>query len=237
MKEYHVGQTVIPYEIEWTGDRSTIGLSMDSSMELTVRAPLETTEEDVEEVLAEKQQWLLETLYGLAEQEDPPLDKEFLSGEKLLYRGRRYRLKVHDDAVPEPELAFDGDQFDLTVPEDGVNRARKRQTAVDWYVERASHELPVRVDEYATKLGVDEYRVDVRNLARRWGEYADGRISLHWRLVLAPMRIQDYVVVHELAHSRYDEHSNAFWNAVGSVIPDYEERREWLRVNGSTLTV
>lgn len=238
MKEYHIGQTVVPYRIEWSPDRSTVSLSLDSSMELTVRAPVDCTQEDVTEVLDSRRQWLLETLYGLSEQRDPPLEKEFLSGEKLLYRGRRYRLSVESDDVPAPELTFDGDAFLLRVPETASTTVKeKRQIVVDWYVDRANRELPGRVERFTEKLGVKDVVVDVRDLSRRWGEFQDDRISLHWRLVMAPMRIQDYVIVHELVHAKHGNHSDVFWNTVGSLVPDYEERREWLRINGSRLTV
>ncbi|MBS8121152.1 M48 family metallopeptidase [Haloferax volcanii] len=49
--------------------------------------------------------------------------------------------------------------------------------------------------------------------------------------------IQDYVVSHELAHFKHDEHSDAFWNTVGTLVPDYRKRREWLRIKGGPLTV
>jgi len=238
MREYHIGQTVVPYEIEWSPDRSTIGLSMDGSMELTVRAPVEASLDDVEEVLADKKQWVLETLYGLAEQDDPPLDKEYLSGEKLLYNGRRYRLQVNKADVLEPELRFDGTRFELVVPESTpVNTRRKQQTVVDWYVQEAAEKLPERATSYIEKLGLDEVDIEVKTLKRRWGEYRPEKVSLHWRLILAPRKIQDYVVAHELAHFKHDEHSDAFWNTVGTLVPDYQERREWLRVKGGSLTV
>lgn len=237
MRQYHIGQTVVPYEIEWSPDRTTIGLSMDGSMELTVRAPVEASLDDIEEVLADKQQWILETLYGLAEQDDPPLDKEYLSGEKLLYNGRRYRLKVNESATTEPKLSFDGNRFELVVPvKDSASVHRKRQTVVDWYVQKAGEQLPDRAKGYIEKLGLDDAGIEVKDLQRRWGEYRTGRVSLHWRLILAPRKIQDYVVAHELAHFKHDEHSDAFWNTVGTLVPDYRERREWLRVKGSTLT-
>lgn len=238
MREYHIGQTVVPYKIEWSPDRSTIGLSMDGSMELAVRAPVEASLDDVEEVLADKKQWILETLYGLAEQDDPPLDKEYLSGEKLLYNGRRYRLHVSEAAVPEPELRFDGTRFELVIPEStSVNTRRKQQAVVDWYVREAAEKLPERATSYIEKLGLREVDIEVKTLRRRWGEYRPGKVFLHWRLILAPRKIQDYVVAHELAHFKHDEHSDAFWNTVGTLVPDYRERREWLRVKGGTLTV
>lgn len=238
MKTYHIGQTVVPYQIEWSPDRSTISISMDNSMELTVRAPVDVTHADVEAVLDSRRQWILETLYGLSEQQDPPLDKEFLTGEKLLFRGRRYPLTVRRTNVPEPRLYFDENEFNLTVPESSkTSSAVKRQVVTDWYFRRARRELPKRVDKYTDKFGVVDVDIDVRDLSQKWGQFEPGRVSLHWRLVLAPVRIQDYVVVHELAHARHDTHSDAFWNTVGTVVPDYEDRREWLRINGSSLTV
>ncbi len=211
---------------------------MDGSMELAVRAPTSATVDDVEDVLEKKKQWILETLYGLVEQDDPPLDKEYLSSEKLLYNGRRYRLRVEESSVIEPELIFDGNRFDLLVPEnDAINTRRKRQAVVDWYVTEATQKLPKRADDYIQKLGIDDIEIEVTTLQRRWGEYRPGHVSLHSRLILAPRKIQDYVVAHELAHFRHEEHSDAFWNTVGTLVPDYRERREWLRVKGSTLTV
>lgn len=238
MREYHIGQTVVPYETEWSPDRSTIRISMDGSMELTVRAPVDASLDDIEAVLADKRQWILETLYGLAEQDDPPLDKEYLSGEKLLYNGRRYRLRVNEVAVPESKLQFDGTRFELLVPlNESVSTQRKQQTVVDWYLSEAAKKLPERASGYIEKLGLDDVEIEVKTLRHRWGEYQPGKIFLHWRLILAPRKIQDYVVAHELAHTKHNEHSDAFWNTVGTLVPDYRERREWLRVKGGTLTV
>ena len=242
MREYHIGQTVVPYEINWSDDRETIGLSLDQSLELTVRAPMSATTDDVEDVLESRQEWLLEKLYGLKEQSEPPYPKEYLSGEKLPYRGRQYRLDVVEADVPEPQLSFDGNEFTLRVhrldaPADGVSVRRKRQAVIDWYLRRAEEKLPERSTQYESKLGLSDVSIDVGHLSGRWGEYDAGTVRLNWRLILAPVRIQDYVIVHELAHTIHDEHSDSFWNTVGTLIPDYEERREWLRLNGNSLTV
>lgn len=241
-REYHIGQTIVPYEIRYSERRETFGLSLDESMELTVNAPISATLADVEGVLDDRKEWILEKLYGLTEQADSPRVKEFLSGEKLPYRGRQYPLKVVEADVPEPQLSFDGVEFMLEVhrfdaPGDDVSVRRKRQTVVDWYITEAEEELPERVERFASKLGVEDPQVEVREIEGRWGEYADDTIQLNWRLVLAPVRIQDYVVVHELVHTKHDRHSSRFWNTVGTLIPDYADRREWLRLNGNTLNI
>lgn len=241
-REFHIGQTVVPYEVRYSEDRETFGLSIDGSMELTVQAPIEATIGDIEGLFDDRKEWILEKLYGLSEQADTPRQKEFLNGEKLQYRGRQYPLDVVEADIPEPRLSFDGNEFTLELhrldaPGDAVSVRRKQQAVVDWYVEKAEEEFPERIDRFAPKLGTSVESVEVSELDRRWGEYEDQTIRLNWRLLLAPIRIQDYVVVHELAHEIHDEHSNAFWNTVGTLIPDYEDRREWLRFNGNTLTV
>lgn len=241
-REYHIGQTVVPYEVRYSEERETIGLSIDESMELTVRAPMTATLVDIEEVLDNRQEWILKKLYGLAEQAETPREKEFLSGEKLQYRGRQYPLDVVEADVTEPRLWFDGTEFTLKVhrldaPADEVSIRRKRQAVVDWYIERAKSKLPERIKQYESKFGFEPASVEVTEIDDRWGEYHKETIRLNWRLILAPVRIQDYVIVHELAHAVHERHSNSFWNTVGTVVPDYEKRREWLRVNGNTLTV
>lgn len=241
-REYHIGQTVVPYEVRYSENRETFQLSLDESMELEVRAPISAKIDEVEAVLDDRKDWILDKLYGLAEQADTPRQKEFLSGEKLQYRGRQYRLSVVETDVPEPQLSFDGNEFTLELhrfdaPGDSVSVRRKRQAVVDWYIQRAGKELSERADRFVPKLGTQYNSIEVSDLEDRWGEYEDGTIRLNWRLILAPVRIQDYVVVHELAHAVHDRHSDSFWNTVGTLIPDYEDRREWLRLNGNTLTI
>lgn len=241
-RHYHIGQTTLPYTIDWSETRETVGLSIDESLELTVTAPMSATLADVETVLESRQEWLLEKLYGLQEQASPPYSKEYLSGEKLTYRGRQYRLEVLQADVPQPELSFDGQAFILHVhrfdaPGDTVSVRRKRQAVVDWYVRRAEQELPERAPRFESKLGLHDTPLEIGEIDGRWGEYENGTVQLNWRLVLAPIRIQDYVIVHELVHAIHDLHTDVFWNAVGALVPDYEDRREWLRLNGNKLSV
>lgn len=239
-RHYHIGQTVVPYSIDWSEGRETVNLSLDDSLELTVTAPMTTTVDEIESVLDSRQEWLLEKLYELKEQERPPYPKEYMSGEKLTYRGRKYPLEVIKADVVQPDLTFDEQTFTLRVHRldaetDDVSVRRKHQAVVDWFINRAKEDLPERADRFEARLGLEGTPVEVGELDGRWGEYDDGTVRLNWRLVQAPVRIQDYVLAHELAHSVHDKHSDSFWNTVGALVPDYQDRREWLRVNGKTL--
>jgi predicted metal-dependent hydrolase len=78
--------------------------------------------------------------------------------------------------------------------------------------------------------------IKVKDVSSTWGSYhTDGKLHLNFRLLFAPEKILDYVIVHELAHSRYKSHGVRFWGEVEKVIPDHKERRKWLRENGSEL--
>ena len=238
--ELHIGQVTVPYKVSWSADRSTIGLALDQSMELEVTAPPTASHDDIKTVIDDRKEWILRTLAGLAEQERPPTKKEFLSGEKLQYNGRRYRLRVTHEDRPDPALAFDGGTFDLRVPDqlEGTERYEAiRSTVIEWYKETAREEFPARVEKHSSKLDVTPETVTVADLNAKWGDYRDGVARLNFRLLLAPTGVQDYVIVHELVHAQHENHSKQFWNAVGTLIPDYEDRREWLRVHGNTLQI
>lgn len=87
-------------------------------------------------------------------------------------------------------------------------------------------------------MGVTLNDVQLKEQRMRWGSCtSEGNIYLNWRIIMSPMSIIDYVLVHELAHLRYMNHSNDYWNFVRSILPDYEQRKDWLRVNGPTLTL
>ena len=104
------------------------------------------------------------------------------------------------------------------------------------YREAAKEYIPKRAAYYREQTGGTYERISIREQKTRWGSCSSrGTLSFNWRLMLAPPRVLDYVVVHELCHLKHMNHSKAFWNAVEEVIPDYRECRKWLRENGMKL--
>ena len=98
---------------------------------------------------------------------------------------------------------------------------------------RALEVIPQRVRYYAPRMGVTYGRITIRNQKTRWGSCsAKGNLNFNCLLVLMPEEILDYVVVHELAHRKEMNHSAAFWQLVENELPDYRERRKWLKDNG-----
>ena len=100
----------------------------------------------------------------------------------------------------------------------------------------AAERIPQRIAFFQTVLPCRYERLSIRGQKTRWGSCSSrGTLSFNWKLMLAPPEILDYVIVHELCHLTHMNHSPAFWALVASVLPDYRERRRWLRENGALL--
>lgn len=102
--------------------------------------------------------------------------------------------------------------------------------------DRALAEIPKRAAYYAQLLQVDYGKITIRNQKSRWGSCSSkGNLNFNCLLMLTPPEIIDYVVVHELCHRKEMNHSARFWNEVEKVLPDYRERRAWLKEHGGRL--
>ena len=96
--------------------------------------------------------------------------------------------------------------------------------------------IPRRVAYYAEKLGVSYGKITLRQQKTRWGSCSsEKKLNFNWKLILAPPEVLDYVVVHELCHLKEMNHSKAFWDEVGKVMPEYETYKLWLKENGWKL--
>ena len=124
----------------------------------------------------------------------------------------------------------------MPAPEGARQAAEVRQALISWLHRHATERLPERVAAWRAKAGVAMPRVVIADQRKRWGSCGrTGTLRLNWRIVQAPMRLVDYVVVHELVHLRHRGHDRDYWQALGRVMPDYERRREELRQCGAGL--
>lgn len=106
------------------------------------------------------------------------------------------------------------------------------------YRQAANEYIPARVAYYHQFIPGNYNRVVIRDQKTRWGSCSSsGTLSFNYRLMLAPPPILDYVIVHELCHIKHMNHSADFWHAVEEILPDYKEKRAWLKEHGTELSM
>lgn len=104
------------------------------------------------------------------------------------------------------------------------------------YIEQAKAVISKKAAYYAQIMGVTYNRITIRDQKTRWGSCsAKGNLNFNWKLMLAPEKVLDYVVIHELAHRREMNHSSRFYAVLAEVMPEYKEWQKWLRENGKQL--
>jgi predicted metal-dependent hydrolase len=239
----------VAFAVRWSRKRRTIGITIPRQGAPVVAAPAGCRRATVESAVRGKLPWVRRKLgeRGALPQLAPP--RRYVAGETLPYLGRSYRLVLSDDG---------GDGRSGPGKYDGGSRGRGtalalrqgrfvlprslaahgREHLVAWYRRRAEHWIGARVAHFAPLTGASPSLVTVREMRSRWGSCTSrGRVSYHWGLVLLPPAIVDYVVVHELVHLRELNHGPRFWRALEEIMPDYRERRAWLRATAQRYAV
>jgi hypothetical protein len=212
-------------------DRETVSIYVERDGSVSVLAPEQIEINQLNEVLEHKRYWIHKSLSELDELNRTRVEREFVNGEGFLYLGRSYRLKIRKN-LKTPLSLYQGYFF---LDRDYVEKARN--LFIDFYKEKGKKHIPARVEWFKDRLGAKPEVIRVMELGNRWASRSDNNLNFHWRIVLAPLTLIDYVVVHELAHLIRPDHSQEFWSIVESVIPNYLERKNWLRVNGASLDI
>ncbi|MHB8743620.1 MAG: M48 family metallopeptidase [Sulfuricaulis sp.] len=217
--------------------RATADIVIERDGRVLVRAPESIADERIEDLVEAKRYWIYKNLAEWRDLNATRVLREYKNGEGFLYLGRSYRLLLAADQE-EPLLLKNG-RFCLRrdLVDQGAIEAAKSAFR-DYFVARGTERITQRVNYYAPKVGVAVREIDVRELGNRWASCSpSGALAFHWKCMMASQTIIDYIVVHELCHLHYLDHSDSFWNEVDKAMPDYRERKEWLRVHGAGLDV
>lgn len=211
--------------------RKTIALIIRPDGSLLIRAPLRASNRSIQEFVSRNAQWIEKTRAKIKAVAPPP-PRQYLPGETFEYLGNTYSLEIVPDQ--KKSLLLEEGKFRLAA-------AVQDKAAVvfeRWYREQARQILSERVEFHARQNGFRYSRIGITSARTRWGSCsATGTLSFSWRLIQAPMEAVDYVVVHELVHTVIHDHSRRFWTMLEQTMPDYRERRTWLKSNGHRLLV
>ena len=190
----------------------------------------------IESLVAKKHRWINEKL-AIQNEISAIQPKAFVSGEYFSYLGRKHSLKIESGLYPFIKLHQD--ELVVSVRDKTADNAQAiKQLLIKWYKQQAESELRDKTDRYSRIIGVNPSSVTIKSFKSRWGSCsATAGIQYNWKIIIAPDRIVNYVVIHELCHIIHHNHSPAFWKAVERYCYDYRNCSAWLKINGGRLEI
>lgn len=206
--------------------RSTLAISVHPNGVVEVVAPPTTSQEAIEQRLRRRAGWVLQQRRYFEQFLPRTPQRQYVGGETHLYLGRQYRLKI--ESGDEDSVRLKGSHFRVTLL--GKPSPDRVQTLLAaWYRQHACSKLDERFEvllERFSRIVPRKPSLTIRPMRRRWGSFSrNGRITLNSDLIRAPLPCVDYIIVHELVHSRYPNHSRAFFDLLSQMMPDWERRK------------
>lgn len=233
MEKLAIGNFTVAVEIIYR-KRKTMQLKLESVSKIRILAPIGLSKQYIIEFIYERQAWICDKIQLLAKQAQA---KEIVitNGAMVYYLGEPYQVQVMvNKALHYPIIEIQQDR--LIIKASDISQEFLRLSIKKWYQNKAMDLFIRRARVYAEQVGKSPVKIKLSNAMKRWGSCSSkGTALLNWRLIMAPIKVVDYIVVHELCHLVYLNHSRDYWNLVSKVMPDFKTRQQWLAEHGASL--
>ncbi|ALJ06797.1 hypothetical protein APS56_08690 [Pseudalgibacter alginicilyticus] len=227
-QQIQYGNTTINFDLEFA-ERKTLGIKVHPDKSVNVLAPQESTIEKIKEKVKKKASWIIKQQDLFLSFHPLTPARKYVNGETHLYLGKQYRLKLHETSNPSIKLA--GGYIHVATKNLDDKEAIQRLLK-SWYKEKAEQHFNKLFEELKSiSKGFYDHKPSLtyRWMQKRWGSCdKNGKIHLNLELIKAPKKCIEYVIVHELCHLKYLNHSTAFYDLLDKVYPDWRETKDRL---------
>lgn len=224
------GDRRIPYLIEVDPDRSKrVAIHVEPDGRVIVEAPPEADRQSIHSAVVKRARWIATHVASAEDRQRHMIVREYVSGEQVLYLGRRYVLKVTQSDTGSPLVRLKGNRLEVTRKD--TTREAVRAAVRAWYRVHAREYFDRRIGELSASLPWVKDRPPFRllEMTKQWGSCsAKGEIILNPHLIKAPRPCVDYVLVHEMAHLKHHDHSPEFFTLLGQELPEWRSAKQGL---------
>ncbi len=227
---------IIVVDLKYTR-RKSIGIKVRPPGEVVVHAPIGMAEDLVKEVLEEKRQWIFRKLSDVKKRQSKSIQHTYTAGDTFYYLGKPYTLNVQEIFfIKNPVVNVKEDMIQIMVSSKTVPNIKA--ALEHWYRLQAERVIQERITHYQAFFSVEPSMIQVKEQKKRWGSCSSARkLMFNWRIVMAPIDVLDYIVVHEMCHMVHMNHSSNYWTLVKKIMPDYKVKQQWLKDNGLMLSL
>ena len=206
--------------------RKTISITINEDAELVVRAPKKLSIEKIQDFIYEKEKWINKKKKLIEDQ----MKDASLNQNKLLYLGSLFPITLNQSS--SKKLVFSGEEF----ISNSNNPEILSLSIKKWYKNKFKEIAIPRLEYFADKYNLSVNQIRIKEQKTMWGSCSSkNNINLNYLLIMAPMDVIDYVIIHELVHTIHRNHSVNFWKSVESIMPNFKEAKRWLKENGYKL--
>ena len=199
-----------------------------------VRAPRSLSDKRINDLIKKRTPWIKEKLKEYSKRPQV-VTKKYEDGEIFSYLDKNYELKIIES--DKEAIKLKNGFFIVSICKEGFGKNIKVQKLLtNWYRNHAHKYLQERTEKFANIIGVSPSSISIKNYKSRWGSCSISRaIDYNWKIIQAPKKVIDYVVVHELCHLIEHNHSPKYWSYVEKFMPNWKESRNWLKENSDIL--
>jgi predicted metal-dependent hydrolase len=249
------GNDTIPFNLIRSKRQKTSELIIENDKEITLRVPLDKPLEEIKEIIQKKIQWILKKQDEYRKSKPEIKEHSYLPSSTLPYLGNNYTIEfrnLHTNTVSNNKVNLnDNEKIELNNNKlvfylkdvekyqntnDETIKNKIKQLYESWLYEQAQIVFKEKINKFSKMIEVSPKDLQIKQLKNRWGSLTKNKkIVLNINLIKTSEKIIDYILIHELCHLKIQGHSHNFWNFLHKFVPDYNDRIDWLRINGKTL--
>jgi predicted metal-dependent hydrolase len=240
MPEIKLGHRIVPYQIRESKRARYVNFRIDSEKGLEVVIPFGARVLNLEDLLRERQMWILKHLRKFDQIKENTSQRQFVSGEVLPYLDEDRMLDIIQTKTGKRTSVARQANFIRVRLRAGLPERDKpeeiRGALESWYRWQAKEYITKRTAALAAQHGFEYIGVKIRGQRTRWGSCSSkGNLNFNWKLMMVPAAAVDYVIIHELCHLKELNHSAQFWALVQELCPNYKYWVRWLKEHSPQL--
>ncbi|WP_040205301.1 M48 family metallopeptidase [Neobacillus jeddahensis] len=231
----YLGQA-IRFEIKYK-KRTSMSIAIDLYGNIEIQAPKGTSEERVLQIVEEKWEWIQQKIKEMNDRSLGPKVKTYDQGESGLYLGNDYPIQVSQDiTIKQDYVVLEKEKIHIIVQQ--LEDEKIKQALKRFYYQQCKMFVERSIRSHQRHFKIKPRSIRITDNKTNWGTCdAKQQLTFNWKLAMAPLEVIDYVVVHEMCHMVHLNHDRSFWRLVGKILPDYEQRENWLALSSWKMNV
>ncbi|EQF25271.1 hypothetical protein QEW_1978 [Clostridioides difficile CD160] len=226
-------------------NRKNISIKIDSFGKIIVTSPPSISKKIIRDIIIEKGDWILKKSEKYKGREESYQQRMFIAGEKFLYLGKEYSLVIKEtleNSVKKSNYKINIDESQIIIHTNDTSKDFIKTSLKHWYKTESQRIVLERIDFLKSNCEIIKRlipaSVKIKEQKKRWGSCTSQKnIYINSKISMARVDVIDYIIIHEFSHLIHMNHSKKFYDLVKSIMPDYKEKENWLKINGYKIII